>query len=192
MPVAPNNPTSQNLNPISLLWVCHTFLHPTALYAFIQMFHNTLHIPSSDRPRLSIHVSSCFFFSWQECIPQYHFPTISTSYCSARNPFTFMQSLEAEEFMNYLQIVLIRVQKQKKIRILVFAASVKVKTNLFSVTRTFTWTTDTNTTTCVSVSRQGGKLEFADVDVRRAVAAAAAAVSVPAEENKVIKWVLQH
>lgn len=56
-----NNPNSQNLNPISLFWACHTFLHPPTLCAFIELFHNTLHIPSSDRPRLSIHVSSCFF-----------------------------------------------------------------------------------------------------------------------------------
>lgn len=53
----------------------------------------------------------------------------------------------------------------------------------------FTWH---GPTTGAYFLRQRRELEFADVYVGRAVAAAAAAVSVPAEENKVIKWVLQH
>lgn len=45
---------------------------------------------------------------------------------------------------------------------------------------------DTDTTGAY-FSRHRRKLEFADVYVRRAVAAAAAAVSVPAEDERVIK-----
>lgn len=138
MPVPTNNPNSQNLNPISLFGACHTLLHPTALCAFIELFHNTLHIPSSDRPRLSIHVSSCFFFSSTGV-----YFTISFSYnkhfllqCKKS---LYLYAITGGRGVHKLftdcsnQSV-----KKNNNKDLVFAVSVKVKTNLFSVTRTFT------------------------------------------------------